>query len=162
MMLVDADSVETDRVGELQLIQVVVVRLVPDRWIEQLGRGQVNPHAVIALPKIVRQLRIGHQVEEVELHARASTLLNWSWSSRVGSIAARLASNASTKIMCPAPGISWLDASGRRAANALAYSGGTNRSRAPWTTRVGARTRWSRRDRPRSGIGHRKRATVVM
>src|SRR3982074_3005871 len=151
-MLVDADAVEADLVGELQRVEVIVVGVVTNDRIEELGGGQVDPHAVVALPEVVGQVGIGHQVKEVELHARLLTLV----------IAASTCSSASARSMWPAPGMTSLVAFGISLTKSSTYCTGTNRSSAPCTMSVGARTRRSRRAKPRSGIGHRKRATVVM
>lgn len=116
MVLVDTDTVEAALVGKLQLIQVVVIGLVADSSVEQFGRRKVHPDAVIAISEIIRQLRVRHQVEEVELHAfdKTSTLV------RNLLTAARLASKASANSMWPASGTISLDARGIIATNSSA------------------------------------------
>ena len=72
MVLVDADAVEAELVGFLELVQVLVVDLMAAHGVVQLSRGQVDPDAVVALPEVVGQVWVRHQVEEVKFHLRAS------------------------------------------------------------------------------------------
>src|SRR6186997_876329 len=131
-MLVDADTVEAGLVGKLELVEVVVVGDVADGGIEQLGRRKVDPHAVIALPEVVGQVGIRHEMEEVELHDRAS---------RNSVMATMTASGASLGSMCAPPGTIVVRQLARAAAKSWAYWTGTKASSSPWITSVGARTR---------------------
>ncbi len=68
MMLVHADAVEAALLGEFKLIEVLVVDGVPSFRVVQTV-VDVDPDAAVLLLKVVRQVRPGHEVEPVELHA---------------------------------------------------------------------------------------------
>ena len=68
MVLIDADAVEPQPLGILQLVQVRVIELVSLGWVVE-AVGQVYPDAVVLPLEVVRQVRIRHQVEGYELHA---------------------------------------------------------------------------------------------
>ena len=59
VMLVHADAVEPETVGEFQLIEVLVVQMVSPFGIEQRTR-HVHPHAAVLVLEIVRQIRVRH------------------------------------------------------------------------------------------------------
>ena len=71
MVLVDADGVEAALGGVLELVHEVVVHQVRALGVEQRGMD-VDPDGGMLLPEIVRQLRVGHQVEPHELHGCSS------------------------------------------------------------------------------------------
>src|SRR5262245_37428879 len=55
---------------------------MPARRVEQLRR-HVNPDAVVLLPEVVRQLRVRHEVERMQLHQRLRQLRQPSIAPRV-------------------------------------------------------------------------------
>ena len=67
VVLVDADAVEPDRLGVLELVHVLVVDTVRDLRIEQ-RRRDVDPHRALRVAEVVRKRRPRHQVEPGELH----------------------------------------------------------------------------------------------
>jgi hypothetical protein len=69
VVLIDADAVEAELIGVFELVQVLVVDLVATHGVVQLSRGEVDPDAVVALAEVVREVRVRHQVEEMELHS---------------------------------------------------------------------------------------------
>ena len=69
MMLVHADGVEAHLGGVFELVHEVVVHVVRSAWVEQ-RRMDVDPHRGMLLVEVVRKLRVRHQVEPHELHAR--------------------------------------------------------------------------------------------
>src|SRR5262245_36879613 len=68
-MLVDADPVEAELGGELELVEELVVEHMPAARIEQL-RIDVDPHPRMAFGEVVGQIRPRHQVKRAELHWR--------------------------------------------------------------------------------------------
>ena len=67
MVLVDADAVESQLVGELQFVEITVVQRMAKLGIVQ-GIRTGHPGAVVRLRKILRQMRPGHQVKAENLH----------------------------------------------------------------------------------------------
>ena len=67
VVLVDADAVEPELVGVLELVHVLVVHGVGPGRVEQLA-VDVDPDRPVLLPEVVRQIRPRHQVEPGELH----------------------------------------------------------------------------------------------
>ena len=67
VVLVDADRVEAALRGVFKLVHEVVVHQVGALRIEQRGMD-VHPHRRVGVPEIVRQFRVGHQVEPHQLH----------------------------------------------------------------------------------------------
>ena len=55
--------------GELELVQVVVVGLVAELRVVELG-GDVDVDAVVALAEVVRQVGVRHEVEGMDFHKR--------------------------------------------------------------------------------------------
>ena len=68
VVLVDADAVEAELVGVHQLVEVGVVDLVALHGVVVVDRD-VDPDRAHLLPEVVRQVRIRHEMEEMELHA---------------------------------------------------------------------------------------------
>ena len=68
-MLVNADPIETDLVGVAELVNVLGVILVALGGVE-VFIGQIDPSRVVLLGEIVRQVPVGHQVEERDFHGR--------------------------------------------------------------------------------------------
>src|SRR5512144_1473929 len=67
VMLVDADAVETELIGQLELVQIAVIEGMTELGIvKRIGGGY--PGAVVRLREILRQMRPGHQMEAVNLH----------------------------------------------------------------------------------------------
>ena len=77
-MLVDADAVETDALGIFELVEIIVIGLMSHFRIEE-ARRHVDPHRAVVRLEVLRQLRIGHQVEPVELHGVASPSVPYLW-----------------------------------------------------------------------------------
>jgi len=69
MMLVDADTVETEVLGEGECVYVFAIEIAASFRIEEAVRTP-DPGRIVALTEIVGELRPGHQVKEEELHAR--------------------------------------------------------------------------------------------
>src|SRR4029079_13285623 len=67
MVLVDADAVEAELIGELELPDVAGVKLLSDRAIE-IGIGQGDTLRLVALGVAEIQIRIGHEVKKERLH----------------------------------------------------------------------------------------------
>ena len=67
VVLVDADAVEADLVGVLELVHVLVVHGVRPCRVEQRA-GDVDPHRAVGLPEVGGQVRPRHEVEPGELH----------------------------------------------------------------------------------------------
>jgi hypothetical protein len=67
MMFVDADAVETELIGQFQLVEIAIIK-----WMAKLGIVQGvrtgHPGAVVRLRKILRQVRPGHQMKAENLH----------------------------------------------------------------------------------------------
>ena len=59
MVLVHADAVEAEPVGELELADIAGVELFADRGIE-IGVGQRDPGRVVTVGIAEIQIRIGH------------------------------------------------------------------------------------------------------
>src|SRR5215475_3002054 len=67
MMLVAADPVEAERLGVLELVQILVVDVVALLGIVERVRD-VDPHGTVLGAEIVRQIGPRHQVEPREFH----------------------------------------------------------------------------------------------
>ena len=67
MMFVDAQSVEAHLIGELQRVEILVVKLMADLGVVEAARN-IHPDAAMLLFEIVRQIPIGHQMEPREFH----------------------------------------------------------------------------------------------
>jgi hypothetical protein len=67
MMLVDADPVEAQAIGEFKLVKIIVVDLMAEPGIIE-GAGNIHPDAVISAGKVGRKIRIRHQVERGKFH----------------------------------------------------------------------------------------------
>src|SRR5215469_14269682 len=67
MMLIDAEPVEAHRVGVLELVEVVVVKPMPDLGIVQVARD-IDPHAAVLVLEVFRQEPVGHQMEPRKFH----------------------------------------------------------------------------------------------
>src|SRR5262245_59146125 len=67
MVLVAADAVEAERLGVLELVQVLVVDVVALLGIVERA-GDVDPHGTMLGPEIIRQVGPRHQVEPREFH----------------------------------------------------------------------------------------------
>lgn len=67
MVFVHSDAVETDLVGELQLVHVRVVEAVGFLRVEQVGID-VHPDGPVRLPEVLREIGPGHEVEPNEFH----------------------------------------------------------------------------------------------
>src|SRR5579859_5852641 len=73
VVLVDAEPVEAEGLGVLELVHVLVVqRVALDRVIQLVG--QIHPDRTIALPKVIGQIRPRHQVEPRKAHRHAPRL----------------------------------------------------------------------------------------
>ena len=72
MMLVDAEAVEAHLVGELELIEIVVVQPMADLGVVEVARD-IDPHAVVFLLEVVGQIPVRHQMKPGEFH----TLSPW-------------------------------------------------------------------------------------
>src|SRR5277367_4090111 len=72
MMLVDAEAVEAHLVGELELIEIVVVEAMAEFGIIEIARD-VNPDTAILVLEIFGQIPIRHQMKPGEFH----TLSPW-------------------------------------------------------------------------------------
>src|SRR4051812_46754699 len=72
-MLVKADAVEGQRGRVFELVEVVVVDAMAELRVVEVRRD-VDVDAVVALPEVVRQVRVWHEVEGVDLHGRGSPL----------------------------------------------------------------------------------------
>ena len=68
MVLVDTDPVVAALLGELELVEILVVDLVTPLRVVQLVGRRVDPHAAVLVAEVVGQVGPGHQVEPVELH----------------------------------------------------------------------------------------------
>ena len=69
VVLVHANGVEADLGGVFQFVHEVVVHEMSALWIKQRGMD-IHPDGRIGFPEVVRQFRIGHQVEPHQLHGR--------------------------------------------------------------------------------------------
>ena len=76
MVLVDADRVEPALGGEFELVHEIVVHVMGAPRVEKRG-VDVHPHRRVLVPKIVRQLGVGHQVKPHQFHGpfSATTVL---------------------------------------------------------------------------------------
>src|SRR5579883_562334 len=70
MMLVDADRIESHLIGEFDLGEIALVKLVTYLGIE-VRIGQGDPRRFVLVGVIEVQVRIRHQVEEHEFHRAA-------------------------------------------------------------------------------------------
>ncbi len=71
MMLVDAETVVADILGQLQQIEIIVVDAIGLARIEQ-SRIDIDPYAAMLLGEIIGQVGPRHEVEPVELHGRVT------------------------------------------------------------------------------------------
>jgi hypothetical protein len=71
MMLVDADAVDAAARGVDQLIKSPVVVLADLGRIGEFCVWRVDPHRMVALLEIRRQVAIRHQMEHRNFHARS-------------------------------------------------------------------------------------------
>src|SRR5262245_66143653 len=67
MVLVAADAVEAERLGVLELVQVLVIDVVVLVGIVERA-GDVDPHGTMLRSEIIRQVGPRHQVEPREFH----------------------------------------------------------------------------------------------
>ncbi len=67
MMLVDAQAVEAHVVGELELVEVVIIQPMANLGVVEVARN-VDPHAMVLLLEVVGQVTIGHQVKPRKFH----------------------------------------------------------------------------------------------
>ena len=67
VMLVHADAVEADALGEFELVEILVIDAVAELGLVHAAR-QIDPHRTVLLPEIVRHVRPRHQVEPGEFH----------------------------------------------------------------------------------------------
>src|SRR3712207_8729659 len=70
-VLVDADAVEAERVGVLELVHVVVIDLVAEDWVVERVRD-IHPHRAVRLAEIVRQIRDRKSTRLNSSHANIS------------------------------------------------------------------------------------------
>src|SRR5262249_44687909 len=68
-MLIDRYAVETELGGELKLVEVAIVELVPFLRIE-IGVRQHHPGGAIFVGKTHVQIRIGHEMKHEAFHPR--------------------------------------------------------------------------------------------
>ena len=76
MVFVDADAVEANLVGELELVEVLVVELVGLDRIEQVA-WDVHPDAAVLILEVLGQIAVRHEVEPAEFHLGRSSLLSY-------------------------------------------------------------------------------------
>ncbi len=67
MVLIDADAIEPEVGGELEQVEVVVIDGVTLHGVIEAGIN-INPHAAMRLPEVLRQVWVRHEIEPVELH----------------------------------------------------------------------------------------------
>jgi hypothetical protein len=67
MMLVDAEAVETHLIGELELIEVVVVKPVAELGVVKVSRD-VDPDAAILVLEVLRKIPVRHQMKPGKFH----------------------------------------------------------------------------------------------
>src|ERR1700730_12100265 len=67
MMFVDANTVETQAIGEFKLVEVVIVDGLTELGVIQRARD-VHPYAAVLAGEVRRQVGIGHQMEGGEFH----------------------------------------------------------------------------------------------
>ena len=68
MVLVEADAVEAERVGELHLVEILVIELgALLRIVVAVGIG--DPGGAVLLDRVEVGVAIGHEVEVEEFHA---------------------------------------------------------------------------------------------
>ncbi len=100
VVLVAADPVEAEPVCVLELVEVAVVELVTELGIE-VPVWEGERRAVEPLVEVSRQVRVGHQVEEVESHLEAPAC-TWAACSRKRSAGSATRAGSSTKTAWPA------------------------------------------------------------
>ena len=66
-MFVDADGIQPHFGGEFQLVYIFVIDLVAALRIEQAGID-IHPDRFVLVLEIIRQVRIGHQMEPEKFH----------------------------------------------------------------------------------------------
>ena len=67
MMLVDAEAIEAHLVGELELVEIVIVEPMADLGVVEVARN-IDPHAAIFFLEVVGQKTIRHQVKPGKFH----------------------------------------------------------------------------------------------
>jgi hypothetical protein len=67
VVLVDPDTIEPDRLGEFELVEIGVVKLVAARRVIKRARD-VDPDRAVFLAEILGQIGPWHQVEPDEAH----------------------------------------------------------------------------------------------
>ena len=67
MMLVDAEAVVAHPIGELELVEVVIVKLVADFGVVEVLRN-VDPYAAVLVLEVLGQVPIRHQMEPGKFH----------------------------------------------------------------------------------------------
>ena len=68
VVLVHADAIEAHLFCEFELVEIIVISLMPLGWIVELAARRIDPDGSIARLKIIRQIRIRHQVKPMKLH----------------------------------------------------------------------------------------------
>src|SRR5690349_22384151 len=135
-MLVEADAVEAEPVGELHLVEILVVEAGALLGIVILV-GESHPGRAVALDRVEVDVAVGHQVEVEEFHA--ATLLR---SKKVPSAPTNSAGR-STWGRCPQSGKTTSCAPGTSVRQADAWAGGSSLSSPPHTRSVGSLMRCS-------------------
>ena len=68
VVLVDADALEAELVGQFELVQIAVIeRMAELRIVERVGAG--HPGTVVALSKVLGQVSPRHQVKAEKAHS---------------------------------------------------------------------------------------------
>src|SRR5215469_17757739 len=133
-MLVDRDAVEAELGGELQFVEIAVVKPVTFHRIE-IGVGQHDPIGAVFLLIIHIQIGVRHQMKEQDFHGR-SLSMNWE------TVSAKR-SGRSTATRCPQPGSTVSCAPVMSDCSAVACAGGMSRSPSPQMIWVGTVMRCS-------------------
>ena len=71
VVLVDADAVEAERGGVLELVEVLVVDAVAFDGVVEAG-VDIDPDGAVGLAEVLREVGPGHEVEPVEFHGGVS------------------------------------------------------------------------------------------
>src|SRR5260370_23783899 len=67
MMLVDAEAVEAHTVGELELVEVVVIKAMAELGIVEVARN-IHPYAAVLILEAIGQEEVRHQHEPRKFH----------------------------------------------------------------------------------------------
>src|SRR6266849_1462199 len=67
MMLVDAEAVEAHPVGELELVEVVVIKAMAELGSVEVARN-IHPYAAVLVLEAIGQKAVRHQVEPRKFH----------------------------------------------------------------------------------------------